>query len=146
MPAHQTAFQGEEVTRRYWDMGKRSRAEAVDILITLLRERQAHGHGQVTFYDIVKRKLGISGDSIPEALVEYCAEQFKMIRDARHLIKDAVDDLGEFTLVIVSHDGDDNRAATDRLVIVAHILIVSAKQTSEESTDSSAACIVRLLT
>lgn len=95
-------FQGEEVTRRFWEMEKQSRAAAISITIVLLRETNG---GTVTFHDIVKRRLGIAGDSIPEALAELYSDQFKMVRDSRHLIKDAIDEHGEFLLVVINAAG-----------------------------------------
>ncbi len=96
-------FDGEEVTRRFWEMDKRSRAAAVSIAILLLREKNG---APITFHDIVKRRIGISGGGgIPEAIAESYADQFKMVRDARHLIKDAIDEQGEFALVIINAAG-----------------------------------------
>lgn len=72
-----------------------------DLVIQLL----ADGRRRVSYAEIVKLALEITGDSIPEALARTFADGVECITQNRLAIKEAVEAIGDHQLVIVDAAG-----------------------------------------
>lgn len=90
-------FDAEERSRDFWEMSRAGVSDAAALLIELLRE----GNENVTFPMIVKRKMGLAGDSVPDALARTFADGVEAVAEERNRIRDAVEDAGEYRLCVV---------------------------------------------
>lgn len=90
-------FEAEEKSRDFWEMSRNGVADAASLLIELLRE----GGEVVTFANIVKRKMNLTGDTVPDALARTFADGIEAVTEERLRIKEAVEDAGEFRLCVV---------------------------------------------
>jgi hypothetical protein len=105
--AQQLSFDFHRVTHDVYEMTDESISRAAVITILLLQEQLEQGITPitVTFHDIVQRRLGIVGDTIPEALAELYAENLKAVRDERHAIMETIEADGNFVLAVVDSIG-----------------------------------------
>jgi hypothetical protein len=90
-------FDAEERSKEFWEMSRGGVADAASLLIGLLRE----GSERVTFAMIVKRKMGLAGDSVPDALARTFADAIEAVTEERLRIKEAVEDFGEYRLCVI---------------------------------------------
>jgi hypothetical protein len=89
-------FDYKRVTVDMWEMTADSLSAAAGIAIALFQqqsERESAG-GRVTFHDIVKGRLGIEGESIPDSIAEIYAENLKAVRDERSGIRELIESAG----------------------------------------------------
>jgi hypothetical protein len=92
-------FEAKEKSRDFWEMSGHGVSDAASVLIEMLRE----GHEVVTFSKIVKRKMNLTGDTVPDALARTFADGIEAVCEERLRIKEAVEDAGEFNLCVVDN-------------------------------------------
>jgi len=90
-------FEAHLTTRHAWELSRDGAREAADVLVELLRA----GTEVVTFSAIVKHKLGLSGDSVPDKMARAFADQVDAVYERRDYINAIVADTGEFQLTVV---------------------------------------------
>lgn len=112
MATQMKLFEFETHYREIREMTKASAFDAAAICVELLNESNVLAVNAGTreaqpiwFGDIVKRKMGIIGDSIPEVFVSDYAEQLKAVYDERARIKEIVEETGEFILKLIDSIG-----------------------------------------
>lgn len=97
-------FDAQERSRDFWEMSRDGVSDAASLLVSLLEE----GNEKVTFGMIVKRKMGLTGDSVPDSLARTFADAIEAVTEERLRIKEAVEDLGAYRLCVIDQT---NRSA-----------------------------------
>jgi hypothetical protein len=96
-------FEAEHVTEEsHWELSRDGASDAAAVLIELLREDSLRPR---TFVEVVKRKMGLSGDTVPDGLARLFADQVDAVTMKRDRIKDIIEDTGEFQLRVTNADG-----------------------------------------
>ena len=86
----------------YWELTREGVAQAADIVAELLR----HDPGRtITYGDIVKAKMEIDGDTVPDKLARTYADQVDAITEARTAIRDSLSDRDIFHLRSIDANG-----------------------------------------
>lgn len=96
-------FEVHKRTRDVWEMSDDAISEAAAVTTELLR-RADYGPA-LRFASIVKLKMGIEGNSIPDTMARAFADQLDAVTERRLDIKEAVEEQGEFLLALVDRHG-----------------------------------------
>lgn len=97
-------FDVSKVIEERWSMPPEAVREAAEIVEQILLE----GQTLVAFRDIVKRRMGITTDAIPEPLARQYADQLEAVTAERLSIKEEVEDNeqgGNYRVCIVDRQG-----------------------------------------
>lgn len=98
-----TLFEIEFKMVPVWEMSRLSAREAANILMLLLQGDTPVE--QVSFGEIVKHKMGLAGDMVPDSLARDYANQVDAVRQERLKIKEFVEETGDYRLAVIDEHG-----------------------------------------
>lgn len=93
-------FKAEEKTRTFWEMTRDGVREAADLVIELLQT----GAELASFGAVVKRRMNLTGDTVPDAMARDYADALDAVAEERLRIKEMVEEGSSFRLCVVDQN------------------------------------------